>query len=42
MRQRWGPLLQADPFYNVNFALEQGYGLAFPPRHMTKSKRRVE
>ena len=42
MRQRWGPLLQADPFYNVNFELERGYGLAFPPRHMTKSKRRVE
>jgi O-antigen biosynthesis protein len=42
MRQRWGPLLQADPFYNVNFGLERGYGLAFPPRHMTKSKRRVE
>ncbi len=38
MRQRWGPLLHADPFYNVNFELERGYGLAFPPRHMTEQK----
>ena len=32
MRQRWGPLLQADPFYNLNLGLERGYSLAFPPR----------
>lgn len=32
MRQRWGPLLQADPFYNPNLGLERGYSLAFPPR----------
>lgn len=32
MHQRWGPLLQADPFYNPNLGLEQGYSLAFPPR----------
>ena len=32
MRHRWGRLLQADPFYNPNLALERGYSLAFPPR----------
>jgi hypothetical protein len=36
MRERWGPLLQADPFYNPNLALERDYSLAFPPRHTTK------
>jgi GT2 family glycosyltransferase len=32
MRQRWQPNLNADPFYNRNLSLEQGYTLAFPPR----------
>lgn len=32
MRQRWGPLLQADPFYNRNLSLKEVYRLSFPPR----------
>jgi GT2 family glycosyltransferase len=32
MRQRWGSVLDADPFYNCNLSLERAYGLAFPPR----------
>jgi GT2 family glycosyltransferase len=32
MRQRWRPILNADPFYNPNLSLEHGYRLAFPPR----------
>lgn len=33
MRQTWGPLLDADPFYNPNLTLHaMDYGLAFPPR----------
>jgi hypothetical protein len=41
MRQRWGPLLKADPFYNLNLGLERGCGLAFPPRRITEGKSRV-
>ena len=41
MRQRWGPLLKADPFYNRNLGLERGYSLAFPPRRITCSKSRA-
>jgi O-antigen biosynthesis protein len=32
MRQRWGYLLGADPFYNSNLSLKRPYHLAFPPR----------
>jgi glycosyltransferase involved in cell wall biosynthesis/Flp pilus assembly protein TadD len=33
LRERWGELLDNDPFYNPNCALEMGhFGLAFPPR----------
>ena len=32
MRQRWGPILDADPFYNRNLSLDRPYELAFPPR----------
>ena len=32
MRRRWGPFLDADPFYNRNLSLKREYKLAFPPR----------
>ncbi|MBI3706006.1 MAG: glycosyltransferase, partial [Rhizobiales bacterium] len=32
MRQRWQPILNADPSYNRNLSLERSYRLAFPPR----------
>jgi GT2 family glycosyltransferase len=32
MRQRWGALLDADPFYNPNLSLAYQFSLAFPPR----------
>ena len=34
MQARWGYLLEADPYYNPNFALgiDQQFQLAFPPR----------
>ena len=32
MRQRWGPILDADPFYNRNLSLDRPCELAFPPR----------
>lgn len=33
MKQRWGGLLQSDPHYNVNLALDAApYSLAYPPR----------
>lgn len=33
MRQRWGPVLDADPFYSPNLTLEhETYDLAVPPR----------
>ena len=32
MRDRWGPLLDADPFYNPNYSLSVPFGLAWPPR----------
>lgn len=32
MRQRWQPILNADPFYNRNLSLERAYALAIPPR----------
>jgi O-antigen biosynthesis protein len=39
MRKRWAPLLDADPFYNVNLTLERAYRLAFPPRHPHEQSR---
>jgi hypothetical protein len=33
MRRRWGAVLDADPAYNPNLALDgDSFGLAFPPR----------
>jgi len=32
MRQCWGPVLDADPFYNRNLSLDRAFDLAFPPR----------
>jgi GT2 family glycosyltransferase len=32
MRKRWGPVLDADPFYNPNLSLRRPFHLAFPPR----------
>jgi GT2 family glycosyltransferase len=32
MRGRWGPVLDADPFYNPNLSLSREFHLAFPPR----------
>jgi GT2 family glycosyltransferase len=33
MRETWGPVLDADPFYNPNLTLHaMDYGLSFPPR----------
>jgi O-antigen biosynthesis protein len=33
MKERWGRLLEEDPFYNPNFSLEHApFTLAFPPR----------
>jgi hypothetical protein len=32
LRKRWGPVLDADPYYNPNLSLRRAYHLAFPPR----------
>ena len=32
MRRRWGPVLELDPYYNVNLSLNQPFLLAFPPK----------
>ncbi|MGH8032307.1 MAG: glycosyltransferase family 2 protein [Luteimonas sp.] len=33
MKDRWGQMLQEDPYYNPNFALDMSpFSLAFPPR----------
>ena len=32
MRRRWGPVLDLDPYYNVNLSLSEPFSLAFPPR----------
>jgi GT2 family glycosyltransferase len=32
MRARWGGMLQDDPYYNPNLALDQPFMVAFPPR----------
>ncbi len=32
MRERWGPVLDADPYYNPNLSLRRAFHLAFPPR----------
>ncbi|MFL6796341.1 MAG: glycosyltransferase [Xanthobacteraceae bacterium] len=32
MRQRWGALLDADPYYSPNLSLWRPFALAFPPR----------
>ena len=35
MRRKWGPLLDTDPFYNINFdRLDHTFRLAFPPRRL--------
>jgi hypothetical protein len=31
MRQRWGSVLDSDPFYNRNLSRKHEYKLAFPP-----------
>jgi hypothetical protein len=31
MRQRWGSVLDSDPFYNRNPSRKHEYKLAFPP-----------
>jgi GT2 family glycosyltransferase len=33
MRERWGRVLDHDPFYNPNLSLQRQYRLAFPPRY---------
>jgi GT2 family glycosyltransferase len=32
MRERWGPELDRDPYYNLNLSLRNAFHLAFPPR----------
>ena len=32
MRRLWGPVLDLDPYYNVNLSLNEPFSLAFPPR----------
>jgi len=32
MRERWGPALDSDPFYNPNYSLDVPFALASPPR----------
>ena len=39
MRERWGEVLDHDPYYNPNLSLEQPFAVAFPPR-ATKPWRR--
>ncbi len=39
MRERWGEVLDRDPYYNPNLSLEQPFAIAFPPR-TTKPWRR--
>lgn len=42
MRARWGEVLDADPFFNPNFAREGVYPtLAFPPRRVKPWRREV-
>ena len=37
MRQRWGDLLNADPYFNPNLSLERtDFALSYPPRHVRK------
>jgi GT2 family glycosyltransferase len=38
MRGRWGPALDADPFYNRNLSLTRPYELAFPPRTVPRCR----
>jgi GT2 family glycosyltransferase len=34
MHERWGDLLQADPYFNLNLSLQRpDFDLAYPPRH---------
>ena len=34
MHDRWGALLQADPYFNLNLSLQRpDFDLAYPPRH---------
>jgi GT2 family glycosyltransferase len=34
IRERWGELLNADPYFNPNLSLKRpDFGLAYPPRH---------
>jgi len=37
IRERWGKLLHADPYFNPNLSLKRpDFGLAYPPRHTRK------
>lgn len=37
IRDRWGELLHADPYFNPNLSLKRpDFGLAYPPRHARK------
>jgi GT2 family glycosyltransferase len=37
MHERWGGLLNADPYYNPNLSLMRAdFGLAYPPRHVRR------
>jgi GT2 family glycosyltransferase len=37
IRDRWGDLLDADPYFNPNLSLKRtDFGLAYPPRHRHK------
>ncbi len=43
MRNRWGPVLDNDPFYNFNFSrVDHAFRLAFPPRREASRHRRAE
>ena len=41
MRRRWGPVLDLDPYYNVNLSLSEPFSLAFPPRQAVERDERV-
>jgi hypothetical protein len=37
IRDRWGHLIDSDPYFNPNLSLKQpDFGLAYPPRHARK------
>jgi len=39
MRERWGAILDSDPYYNSNLSLQREFELAFPPRHPVMNAR---